>query len=51
MPYADAFNWAEMSLPEEEEREWYCVVFRSKRKAGSDESCKSFEHLSFYRQG
>ncbi|KAJ4483458.1 hypothetical protein J3R30DRAFT_3284103 [Lentinula aciculospora] len=35
-PYAEAFNWQELSLPIDEEREWYCVVFRSKRKAGSD---------------
>ncbi|KAK7045585.1 hypothetical protein VNI00_007417 [Paramarasmius palmivorus] len=35
-PYADAFNWHELTLPEDEERDWYCVVFRSKRKAGSD---------------
>ncbi|KAJ3570959.1 hypothetical protein NP233_g4063 [Leucocoprinus birnbaumii] len=35
-PYAGAFNWGELRLPEEEEREWYCVVFRSRRKAGSD---------------
>lgn len=34
--YAEAFNWDELSLPEAEERDWYCVVFRSKRKAGSD---------------
>jgi hypothetical protein len=46
-PYADAFNWAEMSLPEEEEREWYCVVFRSKRKAGGDETCKFLNTLNF----
>ena len=38
-PYAEAFNWTELSLPEDEEREWYCVVFRSKRKAGSDGGC------------
>ena len=38
-PYADAFNWSELVLPEDEEREWYCVVFRSKRKAGSDGGC------------
>lgn len=38
-PYADAFNWSELVLPENEEREWYCVVFRSKRKAGSDGGC------------
>ncbi|KIK67461.1 hypothetical protein GYMLUDRAFT_69645 [Collybiopsis luxurians FD-317 M1] len=35
-PYAEAFNWNELRLPEHEEREWYCVVFRSKRRAGSD---------------
>jgi hypothetical protein len=36
VPYDEAFNWAELELPEHEEREWYCVVFRSKRKLGSD---------------
>ncbi|KAI9068266.1 hypothetical protein FKP32DRAFT_1672352 [Trametes sanguinea] len=35
-PYAEAFNWDELELPADEEREWYCVVFRSKRKEGSD---------------
>jgi len=35
-PYAEAFNWSDLQLPEHEEREWYCVVFRSKRRAGSD---------------
>ncbi|KAJ7084377.1 hypothetical protein B0H15DRAFT_393202 [Mycena belliarum] len=35
-PYGDAFNWNQLVLPAEEEREWYCVAFRSKRKAGSD---------------
>lgn len=35
-PYEKAFNWSELRLPKYEEREWYCVVFRSKRKAGSD---------------
>ncbi|KAI8972214.1 hypothetical protein BD414DRAFT_540387 [Trametes punicea] len=35
-PYAEAFNWDELELPLEEEREWYCVVFRSKRREGSD---------------
>jgi len=34
--YEDAFNWASLELPEGDEREWYCVVFRSKRKEGSD---------------
>jgi hypothetical protein len=36
VPYDQAFNWDELELPEEEEREWYCVAFRSQRKAGSD---------------
>lgn len=35
-PYGEAFNWAGLRLPEDEEREWYCVAFRSQRKAGSD---------------
>jgi hypothetical protein len=43
-PYAEAFNWSDLRLPVEEEREWYCVVFRSKRKAGSDGICK---HAAF----
>ncbi|KAJ6625665.1 hypothetical protein B0H10DRAFT_2002676 [Mycena sp. CBHHK59/15] len=36
MPYSEAFNWDQLALPEHEERDWYCVVFRSKRKPGSD---------------
>jgi len=38
VPYAEAFNWSELelALPLEDEREWYCVVFRSKRRAESD---------------
>ncbi|KAI0374190.1 hypothetical protein BV20DRAFT_607218 [Pilatotrama ljubarskyi] len=35
-PYSEAFNWNELELPLDEEREWYCVVFRSKRREGSD---------------
>ena len=38
--YEQAFNWFELRLPKDEEREWYCVVFRSKRKSGSDAICK-----------
>jgi hypothetical protein len=34
--YDEAFNWGELLLAEDEEREWYCVVFRSKRKEGSE---------------
>jgi hypothetical protein len=41
-PYASAFNWADLQLPDDEERDWYCVVFRSKRKQGSDGGRKSF---------
>ncbi|KAG2015510.1 hypothetical protein CC2G_008778 [Coprinopsis cinerea AmutBmut pab1-1] len=36
VPYDQAFNWSHLELPEDEEREWYCVAFRSQRKAGSD---------------
>ncbi|KLO19510.1 hypothetical protein SCHPADRAFT_924430 [Schizopora paradoxa] len=35
-PYAEAFNWSDLKLPVDEEREWYIVAFRSKRKSGSD---------------
>jgi len=35
-PYGEAFNWKDLHLPQELEREWYVVVFRSKRKDGSD---------------
>jgi hypothetical protein len=34
--YGEAFNWDELRLPEDEEREWYCVAFRSRRKEGSN---------------
>jgi hypothetical protein len=34
--YAEAFNWEDLTMPEEVEGQWYCVCFRSKRKAGSD---------------
>ena len=35
-PYGETFNWDELILPTEEEREWYCVAFRSRRKEGSN---------------
>lgn len=35
-PYPEAFNWKTLDLPLESEREWYCVVFVSKRQEGSD---------------
>ena len=40
LSYPAAFNWDELELPEDEEREWYCVAFRSKRKEGSDGGCE-----------
>lgn len=42
VPYAEAFNWDELALEPELEREWYCVAFRSKRRAGSDGGRKLF---------
>lgn len=47
-PYEEAFNWSELSLPEDEEREWYCVVFRSKRKIGSDSERESTSFLYLF---
>ena len=41
-PYDLAFNWSDISLPEDVEREWYCVVFRSKRN-------KESSSLSLYK--
>ena len=40
--YGQALNWSELRLPKDEEREWYCVAFRSRRKLGSDSICESF---------
>jgi hypothetical protein len=40
-PYGEAFNWADLDLPIEEEREWYCVAFRSRRRTGSDSGRES----------
>lgn len=37
--YAEAFNWDELDLPEEDEHEWYCVAFRSVRRQGSENGC------------
>ncbi|KAF7970710.1 hypothetical protein HWV62_8865 [Athelia sp. TMB] len=36
VPYDEGFNWRDLELPEEDEREWYIVAFRSKRRDGSD---------------
>jgi hypothetical protein len=44
-PYAEAFNWDKLQLPEDQEREWYCVVFRSRRKPGSDGGCKCYTYI------
>ena len=44
-PYADAFNWDELELPEEDEREWYAVAFRSRRRVGSDGTRESTSAL------
>jgi hypothetical protein len=40
-PYSEAFNWVDLDLPLDEEREWYCVAFRSRRKTGSDSGRES----------
>lgn len=40
-PYAESFNWDALTLPEEDEREWYIVAFYSKRKPGSDSGRES----------
>ncbi|WVR07246.1 hypothetical protein IAU60_004287 [Kwoniella sp. DSM 27419] len=33
--YDEAFNWSSLTLPKSVSREWYCVVFRSRRKPES----------------
>ncbi|GAA5991907.1 hypothetical protein JCM11641_003017 [Rhodosporidiobolus odoratus] len=50
-PYASAFNWSELILEDadgvrEAEREFYCVVFRSRRKKGLGEE----EATELYRK-
>jgi hypothetical protein len=40
-PYENAFNWNDLELPEDVEREWYSITFRSTRKQGSETSCQS----------
>lgn len=37
LAYPQAFNWASIHLPLSTDREWYCVVFRSKRNKGSED--------------
>ena len=46
LPYAEAFNWSQLRLPLHEEREWYCVAFRSKRKEGSDGTRQLLDHYT-----
>jgi len=40
-PYAESFNWGSLKLPEDQEREWYVVAFRSRRRQGSDSGRES----------
>ncbi|EKM54265.1 uncharacterized protein PHACADRAFT_257997 [Phanerochaete carnosa HHB-10118-sp] len=40
-PFDEAFNWEELYLPEDTEREWFAVVTHSKTKNGSDDGRKS----------
>ena len=46
-PYGISFNWAQLELPEDKERHWYCVAFRSRRKPGSDSGRASFSPYCF----
>lgn len=41
LPYTESFNWDSLKLPEDQEREWYVVAFRSKRRLGSDSGRES----------
>lgn len=36
LPYHQAFNWQDITLPEEIQREWYIVAFRSTRRKDAD---------------
>ena len=47
-PYPEAFNWEEILLPKMDDRDWYCVAFRSRRKAGSDGDCGFSYFVLFY---
>jgi hypothetical protein len=40
-PYENAFNWNELELPVDDEREWYSITFRSIRRLGSDSARQS----------
>jgi len=48
LPYGDAFNWSQLKLPIDEEREWYIVAFRSIRKVGSDSVCEFIQLWKIY---
>lgn len=43
LPYEAAFNWSSLFLDEDLEREWYCVVFRSKRNDKLDNDFDLYE--------
>ena len=36
VPFAEAFNWDEITLPEDIERDWFAVVIYSKQQDGSN---------------
>ena len=36
MPFNEAFNWEELELPEEIERDWFAVVIQSKQRDGNN---------------
>lgn len=48
-PFDEAFNWEELYLPEDAEREWFAVVTHSKTKDGSNDGrkcpCSNSLHL------
>ncbi|EOQ99896.1 hypothetical protein J056_001438 [Wallemia ichthyophaga EXF-994] len=46
LPYEVSFNWDEIELPEDLEKEYYCVVFRSKRKADVDPDLYTADRLA-----
>ncbi|TIB63500.1 hypothetical protein E3P78_01732 [Wallemia ichthyophaga] len=46
LPYEVSFNWDEIELPEDLEKEYHCVVFRSKRKADVDPDLYTADRLA-----
>lgn len=45
-PYEKAFNWDEIELPENIEKEFYCVAFRSRRKPDVDTDLYTADRLA-----